>query len=412
MRHPKAFHVYVGVDTHKRTHTAVIIDCYGEKLGEYTFENKPSAFDGFLDEVKKRLKKGISPIFGLEDTTSSGRSLAVFLLGSRRIVKKVDSSLTSSERKNQAIVNKTDSYDALCIARVLLSRYNELPDADPRDLYWTLKILVGRRNTIVKANVAIKNQLHAHLVYNYPSYEKFFFVFDCRTALAFWEKYPSPKYLKGITAESLGEFLNEPSSGFFGAEKAAGILALVESDGETETGYQDTRDFIIQASVKEIRHNEEEMAKIEAEIKKLLPEFGYKLETMIGVDFLTAAGFISEIGNIGRFQTSDKLAKYAGIAPINYSSGSKERILKNRQGNRNLYTLFHNLAARNISRGRNKANPVNDIFCDYYQKKLSQGKTKHQAIVCVMRRMVNIIYGMMKNKTEYRHPILPKQELE
>jgi hypothetical protein len=40
---------------------------------------------------------------------------------------------------------------------------------------------------------------------------------------------------------------------------------------------------------------------------------------------------------------------------------------------------------------------------------LSQGKTKHQAIVCVMRGLVNIIYGMMKNKTEYVHPYLPKE---
>lgn len=154
------------------------------------------------------------------------------------------------------------------------------------------------------------------------------------------------------------------------------------------------------------------MEKVEAEIKKLLPEFGYKLETMIGIDFLTAAGLIAEIGYIDRFKSSDKLAKYAGIAPVNYSSGSKERILKNRQGNRDLYTLFHRTATLNINCGRNKANPVNGIFYDYYQKKISQGKTKHQAIVCIMRRMVNIIYGMMKNKTTYQHPILPKQSQE
>ena len=74
-----------------------------------------------------------------------------------------------------------------------------------------------------------------------------------------------------------------------------------------------------------------------------------------------------------------------------------------------LYQLFHDLAARNISRGRSKDKPVNSVFYDYYQKKLTQGKTKHQAIVCVMRRLANIIYGMMKNKTEYVHPDLTKQ---
>jgi hypothetical protein len=35
--HPKMKHVYMGVDTHKRTPTAVIINCFGE----VTLENKP-----------------------------------------------------------------------------------------------------------------------------------------------------------------------------------------------------------------------------------------------------------------------------------------------------------------------------------------------------------------------------------
>jgi len=39
-------------------------------------------------------------------------------------------------------------------------------------------------------------------------------------------------------------------------------------------------------------------------------------------------------------------------------------------------------------------------------RKISEGKTKSQALVCVMRRLVNIIYGMMVNRTEYREPVL------
>jgi len=37
---------------------------------------------------------------------------------------------------------------------------------------------------------------------------------------------------------------------------------------------------------------------------------------------------------------------------------------------------------------------------------MKEGKSKGQALVCVMRRLVNIIFGMMKNKTEYRMPIV------
>jgi transposase len=270
-------------------------------------------------------------------------------------------------------------------------------------------MLVGRRNAVVKANTALKNQIHASIVHHYPSYKKFFTVFDCKTALEFWERYPSPAILNGVTVEELSQFLREQSSGFFGATKAEEILDLITSDGNTQTEYQPARDFLVTSCVKEVKHNNQEIKKIETAIKSLMHELGYKLETMIGIDLVTAASFISEIGDSERFSSSDKLAKYSGIAPIDYSSGEKERILKNSQGNRALYQLFHDLAARNVNQGRTKDKPFNDIFCGYYQKKLSQGKTRHQAIVCVMRRMVNIIYGMMKHKTAYVHPHLPKQ---
>lgn len=185
MIHPKMKHIYVGVDTHKRTHTAVIINCFSEKLGEITFDNKPSSFDELLKEVKKHTKRGITPIFGLEDTGGSGRALAVHLLDKKYKVKKVDSSLSSSERKNQAITHKTDSYDALCVARVLLHKLDELFNADPKDVCWTVSALVNRRNALVKNSVDSKNRFHAYIVHNYPSYRKFFNVLDSKSALAF-----------------------------------------------------------------------------------------------------------------------------------------------------------------------------------------------------------------------------------
>ena len=40
----KTKYIYVGLDLHKEQHTAVIMDCFNEKLGEITFQNKPSEF--------------------------------------------------------------------------------------------------------------------------------------------------------------------------------------------------------------------------------------------------------------------------------------------------------------------------------------------------------------------------------
>lgn len=164
--HPKMKHIYVGVDTHKHKHTAVIINCFNEKLDEITFENKPTCYEELLNTVKKHTKRGISPVYGLEDTNSSGRPLTVFLLSKKKKVKQVNSTLTYNERKKLPIIHKTDSFDAQCVAKILLDECDLLPDAEPIDIYWTLGMLVGRRTSIVKSNVTLKQQLHSHIVHH------------------------------------------------------------------------------------------------------------------------------------------------------------------------------------------------------------------------------------------------------
>ena len=41
----------------------------------------------------------------------------------------------------------------------------------------------------------------------------------------------------------------------------------------------------------------------------------------------------------------------------------------------------------------------------YYEKRKSEGKTSQQALICISRRLISIIYGMLKNSTEYRMPV-------
>ena len=45
--------IYVGIDLHKETHTAVMLDCWNQKLGEITFENKPSEFHKLTRKVSR-----------------------------------------------------------------------------------------------------------------------------------------------------------------------------------------------------------------------------------------------------------------------------------------------------------------------------------------------------------------------
>jgi transposase len=135
------------------------------------------------------------------------------------------------------------------------------------DVSWTLQLLVSRRNAIVKVRAALKNQVHSYITHHYPSYRYFFTVTYCKAGMEFFQKFASPSKLKGTTKEELAELLHNESSGFFGIEHAEKILMLVKRDGDTSTEFQQTRDFIVSHCIKEIKHCNEEMETIEAEIK-------------------------------------------------------------------------------------------------------------------------------------------------
>jgi len=125
---------------------------------------------------------------------------------------------------------------------------------------------------------------------------------------------------------------------------------------------------------------------------------------MRGIDTITAASLIAEIGDISRFANSAKLAKYSGIAPITYASGKSDVKFSNERGNRTLNAIFFRLAVRvTMTAGKNKK-IINPFFYDYYNKKISRGKTKRQALKCIERRLVNIIWRMMTSRQEYINP--------
>ncbi|KYD05826.1 MULTISPECIES: IS110 family RNA-guided transposase [Bacillaceae] len=403
--HEKQKHIYVGVDLHKQHHVAVIINCWQEKLDEIKVENKPSAFSTFLLDIDKLTEEGLTPVFGLEDVGGYGRALAQYLTDHGQVVKEVNPALSYAERKSHVTVQKSDSWDAECVARILVRQLSQLPDAKPHDLFWSIQQLVTRRNALVKAQGALKNQLHIQLSHHYPSYKKFFSEVDGKTALAFWERYPSPSCLEGVSIKQLTTFLLEVSHNTCSVKKANEILKLVIEDGNTTKEHQETRDFLVRSIVRDITFKKKEMNYVEGELKELMSLLDFQLDSMPGIDLVTASALIAEIGDVRRFPNANKLARFAGIAPVYFGSGGKGKEQKSKQGNRALHALFYNLAVQQVQVAKGSKLPRNPVFHAYYQRKLKEGKTKGQALVCIMRRLVNIVYGMMKHKTAYELPI-------
>ncbi len=143
--------IYVGIDLHKETHTAVMIDCYNQKLGEITFPNRPADFPKLVTKVKKCNTDAKEVVYGLENAYGYGRALAVWLIDKGYFVKDVNTAISHRQAKHRgAMYRKSDSDDAEAIALATLNMLDKLPDACPNDAYWSLGQLVHRRDNIMK----------------------------------------------------------------------------------------------------------------------------------------------------------------------------------------------------------------------------------------------------------------------
>lgn len=149
--------------------------------------------------------------------------------------------------------------------------------------------------------------------------------------------------------------------------------------------------------IREKKRRLRRIGKVEKKIKEsfnyLLEGNGKNLTTLGGISTVLAAKIVAQTRGIKRFNNIDQFIKYAGIAPEEQSSGKTKRYRKNKTGNRKLNSAFY-LLALNQLRWNKKAQ-------EYFQKKVSEGKTKKQALRCLMKRTACIVYGMLKSGGEY-----------
>ncbi len=352
--------LFVGVDVHKNTHTAVGLSLYGEKIFEMVIFNYSKDFVSLIERVKKEADiRGLEPVFGLEDVQSYGKRLSSFLVEKELPVVVVAPVLVDHRRSKTTHPEKSDSLDAEGVAEVMIRRIDSLPIytlTEKMKFSKQIREISREREIMVKEKTRLKNQLHTLLydVYNSGYQKRFKDPFSKKAMRCFMRS--APKNADVVLVRRMKRFLRR------------------------------------------LRSLQEESQEIEKELSLLMQKGKYTLATASGCGTVIAATIIGEVGDINRFHSPGALAKYAGCAPREHSSGKSIRHRKTRAGNRTLNCAFHRMALSQISRSGNSAARA------YYQKKISEGKTKMQALVCLRRQLVNIVWMMMRYNAPYIYP--------
>ena len=107
-----------------------------------------------------------------------------------------------------------------------------------------------------------------------------------------------------------------------------------------------------------------------------------------GVGPVLAVRLIGRTGRPSRFRSSDAFASYAGVAPIEVSSGQRITHRLSRSGDRKLNSALHLIAVTQV-RMRDSAGHW------YFDRKINEGKTRNEAMRCLKRKIASHVWRRM-----------------
>ena len=331
--------IVIGVDSHKSTHTAVAADSNGRALAERTV---PATSAGHL-ELLRWAARYSQRRWALEDCRHLSRRLSTDLVRAGEAVVPVAPKLMAVARRSARQPGKSDSIDALAVARAAL-REPDLPvarlDGPERDV----RLLVDHRDDLVAERTRIENRLRWHLHELEPCIE------------------PAARSLaRAVVLDALEQRL-APLSGTV-ARIARELLARVrELSGAIDA--------------------------LEREIAHLVAELAPALLALPGCGPLTAAKLVGETAGIERFRSTAAFARHNGTAPVPVWSANAERHRLSRTGNRQLNLALHRIAITQLRiDARAKA---------YLEQRRARGNTKPEAIRALRRHLSDEVYRRMR----------------
>src|SRR3954454_12032085 len=159
--------IVLGADTHKRSHTiAAVSAATGEVVGEQTVQVGAKGFAALV--VWARGLEG-ERVWAIEDCGHVSGSFERFLIGRGERVLRVTTKLMADTRRRARSRGKSDSIDAIAVARAALREgLDALPAAHLGGPELDLRLLVDHRESLARQRVALNNALQWHLHVLWP----------------------------------------------------------------------------------------------------------------------------------------------------------------------------------------------------------------------------------------------------
>jgi hypothetical protein len=326
----------------------------------------------------------------LVDYLSNSKSLSRY----SPLIYQFNPKLTAGLKKVYADIDKTDDIDPFVIADRL--RFGRLPEPyEESAAYFPLKRLTRYRCHLVNTIAREKNYFLTHLFLKFSSFSslKPFSNTFGKTSLAVITDFLSADEIARMDIEKLVDFIiQQGRNRFKEPEKIAEAVKKVARESyRLRPSLANSVNLILGSTLQNIRALCTSLKEVDEAIAQEFKAFPNTLESVKGLGPVYAAGIFVELGNIERFSSQAKVAKFAGLTWRKRQSGKHQSEITRMTKTGNRYLRYY------LTEASNSLRVHNEEYKAYYQKKYKE-VTKHRhkrAVALTARKLVRLVFALL-----------------
>lgn len=387
--------IFAGVDIAKTDHVIAAVDERGDTIARpMPFKNSEAGFERCIAWLEGAAEKPEEVLVAMEATGHYWMACFSYLVAHGYACVVVNPMHVHAMRKMKSLSGvKNDRIDAWLIAETLrIGEYEatRLATDEIQSLRELTRFRQGLRDSIAEAKTHAICLLDSY----FPEYAGLFSDVFGAASTELLLKAQTPAAMARLKTTTIAKILSEASRGHFGKDKAAEVRAVAKSSVGVRIG-EDAAAFAIREYVELVRHLEEKAALVDGKIEELLLSIEPLILTIPGISVVLGSQIVAEIGDVHRFKNAASVVKYAGLNSGVDQSGRFEAVGSpiTKQGSPYL--------RRAIWLAAESARKFDPNLKAFYEKKRAEGKAHRVAVTAVARKLVHIIFAVMRDQVPY-----------
>jgi transposase len=390
---------YLGIDIGKYEHVACLMDNQGEACKPLTFGADKKGWQLLLKYLDNQIDyiDQDSIHAGFEATGHYWLNLYLQLKEQGYQISVLNPLEVKAFRNEGIRGNKTDQIDAVKIAKLL--RFGDYHEAHvPSENLLELRQLTRLRGDLVEMSTRLKQKSIAILDQVFPEYHQLFSDSFGTSSMSLLSEANTPEAIAILPTYKLTSLLRKASRGQLGKTKAQKIKQVAGQSIGLKIGL-DAFSMSLEILLSQLENLQQQTNRIEEEIAKRTQKLDTTITSIPGIGTTHAAVILAEIGDFTRFISKDgaeKLVALAGIDPKVKTSG--KFVGKTKMSKRGSRYMRHAIRQAAFIAVIVSKDPM---FTNIYQKQLKRGKHKEVALSHVSRKLIHVIYSLLKSNKTY-----------